>query len=62
MEDNVINILDKKSVEQIIQDRVGNKFVIAVISGTDCRTYISDDLTDMELCYIVDTLDERRRK
>lgn len=62
MEDNVVNIFDKKSLETIVQNRVGNKFVIAVINEDGCQTYISEELTDMELCYIVDTLDERRRK
>lgn len=59
---NVVSLNDFKAIEQIVKDRCGSKFVIAFIDGTDCHTYLSEDLTDMEACYIADTINERRRE
>lgn len=58
--DNVIDINEFKAIEKIIKDRLGDKFVIAYMDGTNCSTYISEGVTDMELCYMADTLNDRR--
>lgn len=57
---NVISIEDFKAIEEIVKSRVGDKFVIAYMDGNDCYTYLSESLTDMEVCYIADTINERR--
>jgi len=57
---NVISIEDFKAIEEIVKSRVGDKFIIAYMDGSYCHTYLSESLTDMEVCYIADTINERR--
>lgn len=60
--ENVIELNNFKSIEALVRERFGNKFVIAFMEGNICHTFISDELSDMEICYIADTLNERRNE
>lgn len=62
---NVVELDSAQTLETLFKRDYGStKFAIAVyLDGKDqeLATYISDDLDDMELCYLIDSLQERRR-
>lgn len=61
---NVINLDDYRGLEEIVRRQFGSeKFVFAVINeefGT-VTSYISPDNSDLESCYLIDSLKETRR-
>ena len=58
----VVNL--KKPIEKIIEDHVGKKFLfgyITIENGVEkFATYLSEDLDDIEACYLVDIINRRR--
>jgi hypothetical protein len=61
---NIKNLDSVGSLERIFnRDYNSQKFVIACYldnKNNNLATYISDDLTDMELTYLIQTLKDRR--
>lgn len=60
---NVIPMNTFKSTEQLLEERFkSNKIVVAYI-GDDgsCSSFISDGCTDKDVCWMADTINERRR-
>jgi len=58
---NIFNIEDFKSVQEIIKQRLGSKFIIAYIDDSGVNTYISREISDMEACYVADTINQLRK-
>ena len=62
--DNVKYLDSNGSLERIFnRDYNSSKFVVACYLDDEhdnLATYISDDFTDMELCYLIQTLQDRR--
>ena len=58
---SVINIEDFKSITQLIRERLGDKFILAYIEDEGVNTYISSGLSDMEICYVADSINKNRR-
>lgn len=59
--DNVIEFRKDKSLEELITEKLGDKFLLGYMDGTNCITYINSGMSDIEMCYIIDTLSERRK-
>lgn len=60
---NVIPLNSFKRVEQFIEEKCkSSKFVVAYI-GEDgsCSSFISPDCSDKDICWMADTINERRR-
>jgi len=58
----VVNIEDFREIVDIIKERFGNKFVFGYIIDDKFHTFISDELTDIEHCYMADTINRRREE
>lgn len=59
----VENISDIKQIENRLKQLSNDKFVVVHFSGEDkIYSFISQNLSDMDLCYIIDTLKKRRNK
>ncbi len=56
----VINISDAKKIESIIKEKFGDQFIFGYIDGEDCHTYMSPDIRDINLTYLLDTLRLRK--
>ena len=66
MKNQVVQLDDHRSLIELVRNRVGDKFVISFIEeGPDrdqdkCHVYLSEDLNDMEICYIADLVNNCR--
>lgn len=57
--DNVTNLDDYKKLEDIIRERVGDKFVISFLDEEqNVYTYMSSNLNHMEQVYIGENIKE----
>ncbi len=64
--DNIV-VLDEYRVQKLEtifkRDLNSTRFVTAIyIEDDKLATYISDDISDMELCYLISELERRRRE
>lgn len=50
-----------QDVSEVVKKQFNtDKYVIGVMNDDNCITYISNNIGDMELCYLIDTLRQRR--
>lgn len=60
---NVIPMNSFKTIEKIIEERCRTTKIVVAYIGEDgsCSSFISDDCSDKDLCWMADTINERRR-
>tara|TARA_R110000868_G_scaffold411262_1_gene702566 strand:+ start:650 stop:856 length:207 start_codon:yes stop_codon:yes gene_type:complete len=61
--DNIVELDSFQSLENIMErDYKTNKFVVSCyLENGNLMSHISDGMTDMELCYLIENLKDRRR-
>lgn len=61
--DNIVELDSFQTLEDIFKRDYGStKFVVTCyLENGNLSSYISSDLTDMELCYLIENLKDRRR-
>lgn len=61
-ESNVIQLDDFRPIEKILKDRLEAKHIIICTVRLDgmMSTYIEEDISDIDLVYLIQTLKDRR--
>lgn len=60
----VINMSDYKTLEDLVRERLDAKTIViaGVLSDDTSRVYIDPDMTDIDLVYLIQTLQDLRAR
>jgi len=61
-DNNVVNLDDHRAIEDVVKQRIGARHVVFAALHEDgtLHTYIPENVSDIWLCYMIQTLQDRR--
>jgi hypothetical protein len=61
---NVISLDDYREIHDVVKNRLGADYVVigGILKDGNFLTYIPTEITDIELVYLIQTLNDRRKE